>query len=388
MSYLHGFLPVVTAIDVGANRGDISLQLLAVGYTVYAFEPYPPLFEELQKRLGSRAGCSVYDLALGTADTSMKLHIAEDMSANRGYGDVSVLNSLVLHSMPSDLRFVRSVDVAVRSLGSLASEGKIPSDIGLLKVDTEGYDLAVLQGMDDLRPHVVFAEFWASDFVFGRQGASNQLEQLVKEMRARGYNWHLVLYRLSGSDQVSFYCNDEHSVSDSWGNVCFFRDHQLFMHAHEWCSAVLPPTHLNYEDSSGPRHIAHNRMIFPELEARLDKLREQLVRREQEIAEMSGKARELEELLRAREQESKQLESQLNRTRSELRAELRERSDLDNRVRELSAALEVSQRAAEASQDRIRRMRHSVSWKLTSPFREMRRAGTRIRRALGLTRDT
>ena len=95
----------------------------------------------------------------------------------------------------------------------------IPRDVGLLKIDTEGYDLEVIRGMDDLRPHVLVSEYWAADFVFGQSGTLNRLDEMVKEARERGYRWFIVLYRHAGSERVSFYCNYDKSVSNSWGNV-------------------------------------------------------------------------------------------------------------------------------------------------------------------------
>ena len=71
----------------------------------------------------------------------MDLHIAEDTSAERKYGDASLYSTLAPHAMPDDLEFVKSVDVPVRSLASLAQEGRIPQQVGLLKIDTwtKGY---------------------------------------------------------------------------------------------------------------------------------------------------------------------------------------------------------------------------------------------------------
>src|SRR6266404_745628 len=77
MIHLYSYLPVLTAIDVGANRGDISQQLLESGYELYAFEPSPQVFKELQDRLLGREQCHLYELGLGAADAVMQLHIAE-----------------------------------------------------------------------------------------------------------------------------------------------------------------------------------------------------------------------------------------------------------------------------------------------------------------------
>lgn len=214
------------------------------GYEVYAFEPNPPVFEELQARVRERQGAA-YNLAVGSSDTAMKLHVAEDRSKDRSYEDPSQLSSLIPHSMPADLPFVSALDVTVRSLESLANEHAIPRDLGLVKIDTEGYDLEVIRGMGPLRPQVLLSEYWAEDFVFGESGALNRLDELVREAHARGYQWYIVLYRVAGSERISYYCNHDHSVSNSWGNVFFFQNRELFLRAMDWCAAVLPTPYFN-----------------------------------------------------------------------------------------------------------------------------------------------
>ncbi len=54
LEYLYSFLNDMNAIDVGANVGRVSERLLKAGYTVYAFEPYPPAFATLQKLADGR----------------------------------------------------------------------------------------------------------------------------------------------------------------------------------------------------------------------------------------------------------------------------------------------------------------------------------------------
>jgi FkbM family methyltransferase len=346
MNHLYSFLPVGTALDVGANRGDISLTLLDAGYQVYAFEPCPDVFEKLRSRLSDRQDCFLFDFAIGSADATMDLHIVKDSSAGQKYGDASLFSSLVPHSMPTDLEFVSAISVPVRSLASLASEGKIPREVGLLKVDTEGFDQQVLRGMGDLRPQIVAAEFWSPDFVFAQSEASNRLDQLVEEMRARGYRWYIVVYRLSGSNRVSFYCNYNRAVSNSWGNVFFFHDHALFLRALEWCSALLPRTYMNVEDTTRGLHLAHSEATEPSLKARLGKLEKLLAKQD-----------ELNELIAAQKREIAAYEDKVVRLNKQTK-------DAQERLRRAEA--------------RFDKMRRSLSWKLTSPVRELGRAAERL----------
>jgi hypothetical protein len=114
-----------------------------------------------------------------------------------------------------------------------------------VKIDTEGFDLEVLNGMGDQNYPVVMAEFWDADSPFGQSGARNQLPEMVKAMKSKSYGWHIVMYRIWGSTEASYYCNHPFSVKNSWGNVFFFKDHGLFNEALKWCNATMPSTYLN-----------------------------------------------------------------------------------------------------------------------------------------------
>jgi FkbM family methyltransferase len=244
MVYLYSFLPHRRAIDVGANRGDVSARLLQTGYEVYAFEPFPPVFTQLKNQLGDKAHFHAFPYALGDRCETRDLHIAADQTADQTYEDATFYNSLTPHSLADGLVFTETLPVTVKTLASLHEAGELPADIGLVKIDTEGFDLPVIRGMADFRYPVVVAEFWDPSFPFGQTGAMNHLQDLVPAMREQGYGWHLVIYRLWGNHDISFYCNAEYSLANSWGNVFFFQDHAVFSEAVKWCHATMPATYF------------------------------------------------------------------------------------------------------------------------------------------------
>ncbi len=245
LMYLSSYLPDRTALDVGANKGEVSQRLLDVGYEVYAFEPFPQTFAHLTRRLGDHRCFHASELAIGFVDGKMDLHIAADKSGvGKHLDSTDLYHSLVTHSMTDDLEFTGKIRVKVRSLDSLCREGAIPSKPGLIKIDTEGYDLEVIRGMGDCSSEVLMSEFWDTDMAFGRAGSMNRLDELVKELRPRGYEWYIVVYRVDGKP-ISYYCNLPLSVKTSWGNVIFFKQRAIFQEALQWCSSVLPVTHFS-----------------------------------------------------------------------------------------------------------------------------------------------
>jgi FkbM family methyltransferase len=244
MAHLYSHVPSRIAVDIGANVGDVSHQLLTAGYEVFAFEPHAEVFQQLRERFSAHPAFHGFSLALGSADETRSLHLAADQSGCNRYRDSTLYSSLLHHAMPDDLVFTETVPVTVRTLASLHAAGHLPTNVGVVKIDTEGFDLEVIRGMDSHRYPVVVAEYWDQDMPFGKSGAANRLDDLVKEMRSRDYHWYIVFYRVWGKHGTSFYCNHEHSVTGAFGNVFFFRDHAIFGEALKWCAAVLPVTYL------------------------------------------------------------------------------------------------------------------------------------------------
>jgi FkbM family methyltransferase len=136
--------PVV--LDIGAHRGYYTFQaaeILADG-TVYAFEPDPVNFEALQRGIETNGFENVRAerCAIGDEDTTAELKTSV------------CSNSHTLGSVPETLDWKYSgetVETGVRRLDSyLAEEGLTPEDVDLVKIDVEGYETAVFDGVTEL----------------------------------------------------------------------------------------------------------------------------------------------------------------------------------------------------------------------------------------------
>ncbi len=244
MNYLYSYLPHRGALDIGANKGDLSNALLKTGYEVYAFEPFTPVFEKLTSRLGNDPNFQAFSLALGSKKETRDLHVVSDKTITQIYKDNTFYSSLHEHSLSESLIFADTFSVSVTTLEILHKSSTIPENIGLINIDTEGFDLEVIRGMGSQTYPVVVAQFWDSKFPFDQSGAMNLLEDMVKEMREKKYYWYIVIYRVWGSPDVSYYCNRQHSLENSWGNVFFFQDYDIFTQALMWCSSVIPVTYF------------------------------------------------------------------------------------------------------------------------------------------------
>lgn len=244
LQFLAAELCSPCAVDVGANEGRISVRLNDAGLDVFALEPGPEAFARLQSNLSARPGCRPMQYAAGSFDGEAELHLVADTTADQRYASgLSLYSSLSRHALVEGLAFAQSVRVPVRRLDSLAAEGQIPSEIGILKIDAEGSDLDVIEGVGELRPEIVQVEFWDPAFVFGAGDARNALALTVPALRAMGYRRHIVIGRMPGGPVV-YYCNLPVSIPNTWGNAIFFREEASFQAARRWCESSITPAYL------------------------------------------------------------------------------------------------------------------------------------------------
>jgi FkbM family methyltransferase len=129
-------------IDVGANIGYISAFALgAVGKTgeIHAFEPAPRFFERLQTISQKNPGYHFYanNFALGDYEGTSSLCITS--LPNIGW------NTMVPNFMRAET-IAEKIEVPVRRLDAYLFARAI-NKVRLIKIDTEGYELPVIRGM-------------------------------------------------------------------------------------------------------------------------------------------------------------------------------------------------------------------------------------------------
>lgn len=137
-----GRSPVI--FDVGANQGAYTSLLRSrfPAATIHAFEPHPNTARSLKDRLGD-ADIFVHELALSDSDGESLLYSSTD----RENDTFSSARADVIEQLHH--RQAESVRVCQRRLDTFCAEKGIHR-IDFLKIDTEGSELAVLEGAGDL----------------------------------------------------------------------------------------------------------------------------------------------------------------------------------------------------------------------------------------------
>lgn len=72
-------LGIQTVLDIGANEGQFAAKLLFAlpDVALHCFEPLPQAFSVLTKKFGNHPQVTLYNIALGTIDGTMDIHLNE-----------------------------------------------------------------------------------------------------------------------------------------------------------------------------------------------------------------------------------------------------------------------------------------------------------------------
>jgi FkbM family methyltransferase len=152
-------------LDVGANVGLIAVPFALLaraggGVRVVAVEAISDNLAVLRRNVelnGLGDAVKVVEVGLGEVARTVEIQVEGDLERGEGTGTANIL------PIGSTYECVRQT-IEIRTLDELADCGEIPAGCSVVKIDTDGYDLKVLQGgvgfLRRERP-VIFGEFSA-----------------------------------------------------------------------------------------------------------------------------------------------------------------------------------------------------------------------------------
>lgn len=163
--------------DVGANVGLYTTRFAqAVGPTgrVLAFEPTPVCFAQLGQAVSGRSNVQLLQLALGAQAGTFAMSLADD--------PLGATHSLAVAAGAS------SVDVEVARGDDLIASGRAPQP-DVLKIDVEGFELDVLEGLTQCLAHsrcrAVFCEVHFA--LLDQRGQRQAPAQIVEALTRNGF---------------------------------------------------------------------------------------------------------------------------------------------------------------------------------------------------------
>ena len=151
MGYYLERLDIKAVIDVGANEGQFAEKLRQHGFRgrIISFEPQQSTFAILQAKASRDPSWECHPLALGDTNGTSVLHVSKN----------SVLSSLLKVSAGAgDIGYgaepVANETITVKTLDTVWPTLHCAGQRTLLKIDTHGFDLAVLRGAAASLPHI------------------------------------------------------------------------------------------------------------------------------------------------------------------------------------------------------------------------------------------
>lgn len=132
-------------IDVGANKGEYTSELINLGYKgrIESFEPVSEVYNELNAISKKHKIWNTHKIALGDFDGQTEINIAGNINSS------SLLEMLPRHerSAPSS-KYTKKENIHVRKLDSIFNSLEINNHNIFIKIDVQGYEKAVLNGAE------------------------------------------------------------------------------------------------------------------------------------------------------------------------------------------------------------------------------------------------
>ena len=193
---------LTTVFDVGANEGQTFswIRHHQPGAKIYCFEPVRSVYNILQKKTGLAGNCVVEHMALGEEAGQKKIRL---------FDDHSVLNSLREDLMNQNQQ-AREETITIDTLDHYCAKNNI-SKIDLLKIDTEGYELQVLDGAAEMLANGAVSFIYCEVGFLRVNNRNTNFSDLCEYLAKRNYFFY-------GLYQVS---DDNWAKGFSFGNALF-----------------------------------------------------------------------------------------------------------------------------------------------------------------------
>jgi FkbM family methyltransferase len=204
----------VVYLDVGTNVGQHLLFMSARVDRAYGFEPWPPIFELAREKLAlnNLGNTRVFPVALG--DREARLRFYPPSTANQGTGSF-------VESWGADGNDRCGAPAILQvSAGDGVLEAEQIDDVGIIKIDVEGFEASVCRGLTRTfkrcRPFVLMELSAEAAREFGseeRLRSSFYQDVLMFRLVTRRHSFRLEPYRFTAEPAEVFIVPSEYGVT-------------------------------------------------------------------------------------------------------------------------------------------------------------------------------
>ena len=191
-------LDSLVVFDVGANVGQSvdRFREFSKKAQIYSFEPNPEVFEHLNKKRESDNYLTCFNLGIGSENGTLKFNIQPDSgsssfykmdTSSEGFQLSNTEEAVKNHNKTTfkqNVNYNTEIEVNVKTLDSVF-ENEMPEMIGLLKIDTQGYEEEVLLGASNILSRTLIVE--AEVMFSGIYEKSSSLHGLQRILEKHGF---------------------------------------------------------------------------------------------------------------------------------------------------------------------------------------------------------
>lgn len=189
----------ICCFDIGANEGQTAKKLRRYfpNAAIYCFEPVKKTYELLSKNLDGYPNIHIYNLAMGAKKGEVEIFHREHSEWN------SLVGSLNEHAKNTG---ATSELIMVDTIDNFVSQKSI-AKIDILKSDTEGFEIEVLQGAKYCLEHQLI-DFLYVEVGFNKQDMQHSyLNRIMEELEKYGYGFSGLFEKSYTSENIILYAN-------------------------------------------------------------------------------------------------------------------------------------------------------------------------------------
>jgi FkbM family methyltransferase len=178
LSYLH----LGTVLDIGGNIGQYGSALRASGFKgrIISCEPLSDAYPHLAKRASGDSSWTALNTAVGGEPGEIEINVSANSYSS------SILPMADAHSLAAPgSEYVRAEKVTMTTVADLLTTQEVDPNSALLKIDTQGYEGAVLDGAGDRLTEFAAVQLELSMVPLYDGGPL--FEDLVQRMRDAGF---------------------------------------------------------------------------------------------------------------------------------------------------------------------------------------------------------